>query len=175
MNCSIFWGILLVLIGLSLIIKVVFNIDLPLIRIFIAFFLIFLGIRLFIGKNGHILRNQENASNVFFTERVITDVKNGSEYNFVFGKGVLDLRNITVPDSEDYTLKVNTVFGGSEILTGDSLNLRVRSNSAFGAVRMPDGTTVAFGSKTYTSDSLISKPVIRIEINTVFGGTVFKR
>lgn len=174
MTCSIFWGILLVLIGLSLIIKVAFHLDLPVFRIFIAFFLIYLGIKLFFGKEFRLYNRDENGNNILFGERIIHNIKNGSEYNFIFGRGILDLRKMNVSDNQDISIKLNTVFAGSEIILNDSVNLMIHSNSAFGGVKMPDGSTSAFGSMTYTNDTLSGRPVIRIETNTVFGETRFK-
>jgi predicted membrane protein len=51
MSVSLFWGLVLILIGLSLIIKIVFNIDFPIFKILFAFLFIYIGIKVLVGRN----------------------------------------------------------------------------------------------------------------------------
>lgn len=175
MNWSIFFGVLLVLFGASLIVKVVFNVDIPVARIIIALFLIYLGIRIFVGKDLRIRSHKENEYVTFFSQRKITDIENGREYTVVFGKAVMDLSEIIPADSQQISVKLNTIFGNSDILYNDTVPIKIKATTAFGGTKLPDGTTESFGTYEYNSGSTDHQAVLSIETNTVFGGTVFRK
>ena len=172
MNWSIFWGILLVLLGLSLILKVAFNFDFPLMRIVIALFFIYLGVKVFIGKDIRIFSHNNSENVVFFGERTIHPDEDGREYNVIFSHGIVDLRNYNYTDSQTIHIKLNTVFGSSDVIYNDTIPIRIKATSAFAGTKLPDGNTSAFGTFEYNSDG---KPAIYIETSTVFGQTFFRK
>ena len=55
---EVFWGIFLIIIGLIIVVKVVFGINIPLMRIILALLLIYIGVSYL---TGWFLRPQENA------------------------------------------------------------------------------------------------------------------
>jgi predicted membrane protein len=169
MGWGIFWGIILILIGASFIIKVIFKIDFPVMKFMVAFFFIFLGIRILIGSR-FVERHSEHDV-VFNESRVqVTEIKN-KEYNVVFGKSVIDLRNVSLQEGRT-RMTINTVFGGSEIILNDSTPVRIDSDVAFGGAQLPDGTNNGgFGSTTFRTDNLNEDSTyLHIKTNTVFGG-----
>lgn len=170
MSSSVFWGVILVLIGLSLILKVVFNVDFPFFKFLIALFLIYLGIRIFIGKDFRLFSDTGDEYTVIFSQRTITSLENGKEYNVIFGNGRYDLRNLQRNEGENISVKLNTVFGSSEVLTNDSIPLDITANAVFAGSKMPDGNTTAFGESRYRNISDSVSTVVKIESNTVFGG-----
>jgi len=175
MSSSIFWGIILILIGLSLILRVAFNVDFPFFKFLLALFLIYLGIRIFIGKDFRLFSDVNDEHTVIFSQRTVTSVENGKEYNVIFGNGIFDLRNFEVTGDEEVTVKVNTVFGSSEVLINDSIPLEIKANTVFAGSKMPDGNMSAFGEARYNNESLSTTPLLRIESNTVFGGFLVKK
>ncbi len=172
MNWSIFWGIFLVLLGLSFILKVAFNVDFPMIRIVVALFFIYLGIKIFVGKDFKIFEHNHTENALFFGQRTILNISDGMEYNVIFGHGILDLRNYNFTDSQTIHVKLNTIFGSSDIIYTDSIPIKVKSTSAFAGTKLPDGNTTSFGTFEYTPNG---KPAIYIETSTVFGQTIFKK
>ena len=80
-----FWGIVLILTGILIIIKYLFNIQIPVFRILIAALFIYLGIRMLMGNYGfgH-WRNYGNSS--AFTNNEFTYSPNQNNYNCVFGR-----------------------------------------------------------------------------------------
>ena len=175
MSASLFWGIMLILIGLSFIIKLVFNIDFSIFRVIVAFFLIYLGVKLFIGKDFSLFPDKEKDTQVIFSEKTIKTVENGKEYNVMFGGAKFDLREMQIPDSLTYRIKINTIFGGSQVLINPEMPFRINSNTVFAGTKMPDGNTSAFGSLNYENDSAKhARPHLIIETNTVFGGMHLK-
>ncbi len=175
MSSSIFWGIILILIGLSLILKVVFNVDFPFFKFLFAFFLIYLGIRIFIGKDFRLFSDANDEHTVIFSQRTITSVEDGREYNVIFGNGIFDLRNFQSSGDEKVTIKLNTVFGGSEVLINDSIPLEINAHTVFAGSKMPDGNVSAFGEAKYKNNIYSNAPLLRIESNTVFGGFLVKK
>ena len=91
------------------------------------------------------------------------------------GKGGFDLRNVYPADSQKIFIRLNTVFGSSDILYNDTIPLSIKSTSAFGGTKLPSGNTEAFGTYEFNTDTAGREPLVRIETNTVFGGTLFKR
>ena len=172
MNWSIFWGVILVLFGLSLIMKVAFNIDFPLVRIAVAVFFIYLGLKIFFGKEIKFSSHHRSENSVIFEERTINDIKDGTEYNVIFSHGIVDLRNYNFTDSQAINIKLNTVFGSCDVLYNDTIPMRIKSTSAFAGTKLPDGNTSAFGTFEYASEG---KPLINIETSTVFGQTFFRK
>jgi hypothetical protein len=175
MSSSIFWGIILILIGLSLILRVVFHIDFPFFKFLFAFFLIYLGIRVFIGKDFRLFSDAGDEHSVVFSQRTITHVENGKEYNVIFGNGIFDLRNFQDSTDEKTEIKLNTVFGSSEVLVSDSMAVEIKAHTVFAGSKMPDGNTTAFGESEYSTTGNGQLPNLRIESNTVFGGFLVKK
>ena len=175
MSTSLFWGIVLIIIGLSLILKIVFNIEFSIFRVLFAFFLIYFGIKLFIGKDFTLFPDANKDNQVLFSEKTIKTVENGKEYNVIFAGSKFDLREMSFPDSLTLRIKINTVFGGSQILVNPNVPIQVNSNTVFAGTKMPDGNTSAFGSLNYETDTAKrGKAKLIIETNTVFGGLQIK-
>ena len=171
MSTGIFWALILILIGVSLIIKVVFNVEFSIFRILFAFFFIYLGIKLFIGRDFSIFHDNKDESNVIFSHRTLSDVVNDKEYNVIFGGGKIDLSHFTVPEGQEVHIKLNTIFGGTQLYINPEIPTQIESQTVFGGTKMPDGNSAAFGSLRYENDSAKTvKPRFYIESNTVFGG-----
>jgi predicted membrane protein len=176
MNAGIIGGIILILLGLSLIVKIVFNIDFPVFKLLLAFLFIYFGLRIMMGGSFRLFRDVGDEQSIVFGERTITKVEDGKEYNVIFGSAKFDLTNFSIPDSQKVSIKINTVFAGTRILLNPATSVRVNATTAFGGTKGPDGNTSAFGDLKYESDSLNKeKPKLEIESNTVFGGLEVKR
>jgi hypothetical protein len=175
MSSSIFWGIILILIGLSLILKVAFNVDFPFFKFLFALFLIYLGIRIFIGRDFRLFSDANDAYTVIFSQRTINNIENGKEYNVIFGSGRFDLRNIQKPENDEVKIKINTIFAGSEVLISDSIPIEIRAHTVFAGSKMPDGNSSAFGETNFINDTNGNAPLVQIESNTVFGGFLVKK
>lgn len=171
MSASLFWGILLILLGLSLILKIVFNVEFSIFRVVIAFLLIYFGIKLFIGKDFSLFPESDREDQVVFSEKTIKKIENGKEYNVIFGGAKFDLREMTFSDSIPMHIKINTIFGGTQLIIDREVPIHVNSNTVFAGTKMPDGNSSAFGSLAFDSDSAKrGKARLIIETNTVFGG-----
>ena len=173
MGAGLFWGVLLIIIGLGIVIRVVFNIDFPIFKFLIAFFFIYIGIKILFGKK--LFNSDFKETDIVFSEQVIRDDFHDKEYNVLFGKGTFDLRNIDFQE-QNVRLKINTVFGAAEILVDEDIPMEVKADAVFAGVSLPKGNSAAFGSARYESDSLEkTKPYLYIKADAVFGAIEFKR
>jgi predicted membrane protein len=164
---SLFFGTLLILWGLSLIIEAIFGISLPIIKVAFAFLLIYAGILLIKG-----LYPSENQKTIFFGSEKIHTVY--SQYKIVLGEGVIDLRDMKLADHEHSHMKVYTLMGNTIIKLNPEIPTLVYANSVLSAVNFPDKTMVSFGSYTYESDKKTEKPRIIIDTTTALGALEVK-
>ncbi|HHU49610.1 MAG: LiaF domain-containing protein [Caldicoprobacterales bacterium] len=163
---SFFWGIFLVSSGLFLMLKHYFNWNIPTARVLIGLFLVSLGLSLLIGGVGY--RDQ---SNIILNEGRLNIGARAKDYNIVFGQAVLDFSDVSLEEL-DKKIELNTVFGSAEIVLPKDAAVEIKANSAFSSTRLPDGTNLSFGDRTYLSDPQgKGQADFTLEINTVFGST----
>lgn len=160
MSMPIFWGIIVVLFGLSIILKHLFNVHIPFFRVLIGIIVIMFGISIIIGSY------KKHSNTTVFSETKFKNIY--KNYNIIFGTGIIDLTdaaNINIPEK----IEVNTVFGSSVIYIDREKEFYIRGNSAFGYIQMPDGDNIVFGDikRTYGSSSQKAK----IIVNNVFART----
>jgi hypothetical protein len=169
MGAAIFWGSILIIIGIALLIKVVFNVDFPIFKILVAFFFFFVGIRILLGSFG-VFNFHTGPNDVFFGEREYSAPYEHSEYNVVFSKGVFDFRDVDLSNgTQNY--KISTVFGGSQIRIVDTMPVRINADAVFAGAELPDGNTAVFGNSSYTSKSYNPDSAhLFIKVDVVFGG-----
>ena len=159
-----FWGIILILFGISAILRS-FNINIPFFRIIFALILVYLGVALLvggpqIGDNNFTLFNENN---VRLHESV------NSEHNIIFGKGNIDLRDIEIKD-KDIKIEVNAIFGSGLIIIDSDTPVQIVADSAFGSVEMPDNSSISFGSSNYNNqDNETEENYLKIKASAVFG------
>jgi hypothetical protein len=163
---EIFWGVLLIILGASVVIKAVFHISIPIFPIIIAFILIYGGIRILMGGFG--VSNPQNM--VLFNDATIQIINPKDTYNVLFGRGVIDLTKVTLT-KETPKVQINTIFGGGVIRLNPATPVKIVVNSAFAEAVMPDGNKVQFGNTSYQSKSFKEgQDYLLIEANVVFGG-----
>lgn len=168
LSSALFWGIVLILVGLSVILRKVLDIRIPVFQIIFGVMLIYLGVKVMTGR----IPGPTEPDTVIFSERTIKPEENiEKEYSIIFGKGIIDLRNILV-STDKRSVIVHTIFGSSEIYLPADLSVEVRSSSAFGEAKLPEGSSVFFGERTWKSKSAQqSEPILLIKQNVVFGSS----
>lgn len=163
-NSGAFWGIIIILVGVSMVMRYVFNIHFPIFRLVFSLLLIFWGVRMFMGSVG-ISRFQNS---VVFSEANYKFDGKSDDYSVVFGKGVLDLRNTVVDKNQ--TISVSSVFGSYIIRINDSIPVMIISNVAFGSIQTPDDNDSSFGKYTFRSSNYNeNSPHITINASVAFG------
>jgi hypothetical protein len=160
---GVFWGSMLVLWGISLILSTVFHIHIPFFRIAFALVVIWIGVRMLTGGSG-ICKTDRT---VVFSETDFPAGKTQKQYEVVFGRGSVDL---TGADSAKSPIGVNVVFGHATVKVDPKQAVRIVASTAFGDVRLPDGGTAAMGTSTWESKSAKGRDkVLEVRLNAVFG------
>ena len=174
MGAGVFWGVLLILVGLALIIRFVFNVDFPLFKVLFALFFIYIGLRILFGGFG-LFRFETGPDDVLFGEREFFQPETNKEYNVVFGKGNFDFTNVDLSQG-NVNVKIGTVFGASEIRIPRDMPVRIVADAVFAGAELPDGNTAVFGSSTYLSESFHpDSNHLKIKLDVVFGGAQVRR
>jgi len=177
MGTGVFWGIILILIGLALVIKVVFRVDFPVFKVILAFIFIYLGVRMLMGSFGIGWFNHSHEErNAMFGEKYVCDFDEGqNQFNAIFGKTTIDLRDTALLD-KNARMEVNVVFGGAEILLNKEIPYKIKFDVAFGGAQLPDGDNAGgFGSNVFTTPNFTeNQPYVYIKASIVFGGMEIK-
>jgi predicted membrane protein len=141
---AVFWGILLVLIGLSIIFRIVFDVNL--FRVLFAVILILIGIKILVGGKG-IFNIRSASKDVIFNERTFAETpENKAEYNVVFARSVFDYRKTGFRGGRPAKIKINTLFGSTVIKVDEDTPVKIKVNAVFAGAKLPDGNTIVFGS-----------------------------
>ena len=168
---TIFWGSFFILIGLNVFLSAL-GFDFPVFRILFALAIIFIGVGLLFSKReSHIGLNIKSRSgrDTVFSESKLSGPDLAGEYQVVFGSNDLDLSQISVGES-GRDIKVNVAFGQSKIKIDQAKPVRVKGVAVFSAISTPKGSSTAFGTLTYNSDSYRpGSPALEIEVNSAFG------
>jgi hypothetical protein len=168
---NIFWGLILILIGLLYLLKQRYGINLPILRTVLGFVLIYIGICFLTGYAGISLVDKSNL--IFSSDRIIAK-EEVNEYNIIFSNGVIDLRDYMRnikddPKASNKQIKVNTIFSKGTIILEEGIPYRINTNTAFGATNLPNRSVNGFGDMSYANQGDDSG--IKIKVDTVFGRT----
>jgi len=164
---GVFWGSVLILLGLSVIIEHVFHINIPVFKIVFACLLIYIGIRLLLGGLG--IRSFDTRMRACNFGVIEAKSGGGHDYSVVFGKGEIDLRGVTA-GKDGTAVDVDCAFGKAVVRIKESQPMVIRSDTAFGASRFPDGDTAAFGSHVYRTKAFKEgSACITVKADLAFG------
>ena len=162
---GIFWGAVLIIVGVWFIVRRSVPVHIPVIRIIIAVLFVYAGVRLLV--RGPEITDHNTA--VFSESTMRYSPGRSREYNLVFSSGTVDLSK-AVPSGASIHAEVNVIFGSGTLRVDPSQPVRVNMSSAFGTVESPNGRSVAFGDSVYTSPSYRDgAPALEIHATAVFG------
>jgi predicted membrane protein len=163
-SSGLFWGVLLILGGLSILLKLVFGISFPFFKILFGLLFIYIGIRLILGISN---KTENENTMVFGTNRFRYD-QNNLEQNIVFSKGLIDYTNADIQSSAKSS-KINIVFSEGTMHIDESIPMKIKVSSVFSGTSFPDSTTISFGEYTYTTKAFKdSLPYISVKVDVVF-------
>jgi hypothetical protein len=149
---GLFWGVVLILLGISVIINIFFKVHIPFFRIIIALFFVYIGLTILLGGS----RRLYNGQNIIFGESIIESIRSKATHNIIFGKGIIDLNKFELQD-KDNRIEINVIFGGGVVKLNPDIPTVVKTDTVFGGVRMPDGNTTAFGSYLYKTKNVTNE------------------
>jgi hypothetical protein len=158
-----FWGLALILLGITLFLNVTFHISIPIFQILFALFFVYLGLRILLGR-----RHRHYWNHWWGEERHGGVAGPGDRHDTVFGRSDVDLTGIQLKETTH--VEVNTVFGSSVVRIDPGIPTKILARAAFGSVRLPSGNAEAFGEYVWKSSSLDeSKPYLVLHAAAVFG------
>lgn len=168
---KIFWGLMVVLFGVSILLNSIFKINIPIFKIALAGFFIFIGVRMLLDTFG-----VRSKTNFMGDQHVRIEQIENDKYDVVFGSQVIDLTQGSMSDN-DAEIECNVVFGSAKILVPRHINLKLSSSAVFGSVRPPSGDETVFGSNEYVNgEGNLDGKTLRLEVNAVFGSaTIIER
>jgi hypothetical protein len=162
---GIFWGALLIILGVWFIVRRSVPVHIPVIRIIVAVLFVYAGVRIL--ARGPVSADRNTA--VFSESTMSYSPERGREYNLIFSSGSVDLSQ-AAPSGASIHAEVNVIFGSGTLRINPSLPVRVSMSSAFGTVESPNGRSVAFGEMIYTTTSYREgAPALEIHATAVFG------
>lgn len=158
-----FWGLLFIVVGAALLLKYVYNINIPVMGIIIGFTLVFFGVAIMVGGF-----HAPAKSDVIFEDRNIKTENPDNEYNMIFSNGSIDLTNVRL-DNQHKRIGVHVVFANGTVRINPDIPTMIKISSAFGTASVPNNS-VTFGEYTYkTRGYREGEPYLKIEGNAVFG------
>lgn len=165
---GLLWGSLLILIGLITLINVIFNVHIPIFRILIATFFIYLGLRMLTETS----TTQRYYYSSCSSKQGICNEKNVMEYNVVFGKQVIDLTTQDIPN-QNIVIAIDTSFGESLVLIDTTKPIRIEASASFGSIELPNNSHISFGHHTcQTSTYKEASEAMHIKVKVAFGKCV---
>lgn len=165
-----FWGVVIILFGLSILLREVFHIHIPFVKILFGLLLVYWGVKMIAGG---FMRSGAGNATVFGNAEMEYDVSH-DDYDIVFGSGTIDLFKMETP-TQTRKVEVSVVFGNGVLIINDSIPMKIEMNSVFGASVLEDKRINALG-KTYNTTSAYKEgqPYIKLETNVVFGRLVIQ-
>ena len=164
LSSGLFWGAVLVIFGISILLKAVLHVDIPVFRILAGLIIIYVGLKVITGWHGCVTSNA-----AVFSEYSVASKDLKGDYSVVFGKGTIDMTGADIKD-KTMTIRIDTVFGETTVLVDKNIPLKVQADAVFSGVKMPNGDAASIGSLAYTSPEYRQgENCLIIKADTVFG------
>jgi len=170
-------GIFFLLFGISILLRIFFGWHIPIFRTFFALFLIYLGIKMLVGRSLDFSSSWriKTAKSVVFDQGDFHFEKNTeNHYSTVFGSSTVDLTHIP-NDASAEEIHIDTVFGETKVLIDPKTPIQIRASAVFGEAKMPEGDSVVFGTLHFKTPGANPQeaPRVKVRANVVFGSIRF--
>jgi hypothetical protein len=166
-----FWGIFLIMIGFVLLIRVIFNIEFPVLKILTGLFVVLLGLKIMFG-NFNLWPLKTGDNEFIFTSAKIESSELQRSYQLVFSEGTFSLGDLRIT-GEKRKLKINSVFSGSTVYLPPDAPVNINVDAVFASVKMPGVNSPVIGRGNYSTEGFDPDlPHLDIVINIVFGSIV---
>lgn len=169
---SFFWGFFFILLGISLILKIIFKMRINIIKLFIAVLVISIGVKLFL----------KSVSPKVLSNTVILETKHFSTDNFspnyfiLFGKGELNLNNYAFSKKKINRIKILNFGGKFNLNYNINYPIEIKVNNLFSFSQLTEQNINILGKasdKTSSYDPLMEH--LDIEITVIFGKVTLNR
>lgn len=159
---GLFWGIALIILGAGLMLRFIYQIHFPWLRVLVAFFFVYAGLLLLLRPGLKFF----SSNLIFFSQGRMQYDENQKDYTILFGNATMDIIHITIAKTR--IIEVNGIFSESVIRIGKDVNFKIKADAVFASFSGPDGNTVSFGSQNYQPPWFdAGKPYLKIKANAV--------
>lgn len=158
-----FFGIILLIIGLSIILP-----KIPVFNVLLGIALIVLGISMFLNKDFKSFFNYKTENIIIFNEGNFEYNDKFNEYVTVFGNTQLNLTK--AKPTSNKKISVVTAFGNIKLFLDKNSNFNINSVTVFGSSKLPNQSKEGFGEIKTKSDIFDEKkPYLNLDVVSVFG------
>ena len=165
---GVFMGIIFLTVGIILLLNSFFNLNINIFKLTVGIIIVLFGV--FVLFNGF---GFQDSKNIVFGEEIIRVSEVQDEYNIVFASGTVDLSKVKIED-EVKKIEVNTIFAEGKVILNPDIPTLIKASSAFGELKLPDRSSVVFGSQKYRiGDISTNQGYLEIEASAVFGSLKF--
>jgi len=165
---GVFMGIIFLTVGIILLLNSFFNFNINMFKLIIGIVIVLFGV--FVLFNGF---SFQDSRNIVFKEGIIRVSEVQDEYNIIFASGMVDLSKVQVED-EVKKIEINTIFAEGKVILNPDIPTLIKASSAFGELKLPDRSSVVFGSQKYRiGDISTDQGYLEIEASAVFGALKF--
>ncbi|MDP4093191.1 MAG: LiaF-related protein [Bacillota bacterium] len=158
-----FWISFLIIAGIAMVVSYLFKIRLSMVRALFGTFFIMVGLSIVIGGLGY----TGDTYSIAFNSGDIVASNDTNQYDVIFGSGTIDLSAIKPVDGVRH-IKVDTIFGSSNVIVSPNTPAVIKGSSAFGSMNLPNSSNSFLGSRTYTIGDQNSPDRLEIEIDSIF-------
>jgi len=148
-------GLLVLCVGIYVLIRYCFNVNMPFIlytpifRMIIGMIIIFLGIYILIG--------------VYYVGDHIPKYKK-KYYRILFESSSIDLTDIEI--DRNLNITVDSIFSDTVLLIDQNVQVHIRASSAFGSITLPTGDSVTLGEMNFVMGN--SDKILYLNANSAF-------
>jgi len=153
-----------VLLGILLLVRNIFDIHIPIFTLIFSLGLIWLGIMLIKGN----LKPRTDGSQTMFGESSLNYMPGQNNYSVQFGSGTINLQDLR--PSEPMVISVECTFGELKVILSREVEIQVNGSSTFGSLSGPDLQSTSFGNYFYSSPGFNpAQPGITLQARVTFG------
>jgi predicted membrane protein len=165
---GVFMGVIFLTVGIILLLNSFFNFNINIFKLIIGIIIVLFGV--FVLFNGF---GFQDSRNIVFREGIIRVSDVQDEYNIVFASGTVDLSKVKIED-EVKKIEINTIFAEGKVILNPDVPTLIKASSAFGELKLPDRSSVVFGSQKYKIGEISAdQGYLEIEASAVFGKLKF--
>lgn len=128
---SLVFGWLLILLGASIVVNIAFGINIPVLKIFFAGLLIYLGVRIIIPGQF------KSKCELRFKKFKYETLSNQDTYDVSFSSSTIDLSNLKDLNIEK-NITIRTNFANAIVILPTNIPTHVKADISFGSINMPD-------------------------------------
>ena len=167
LSCSsLFWGTILIIWGISILIKALFGIDIPVLSTLLALGLLYLGFSLLTGNTACTVKRGGYTTHTNYSHYQESGFH---KETIVFGEKTIDFTNMS-PNQDTATQEYVITMASATFKINPAIPTSINVQTVMGRAQFPNNTEISVGSYHYTNST--EKPVLHIKATVVMGSLI---